>query len=52
MTLNVIEPNSSLIAEISVLLDGGGCNNVNIFSFKFGEQSDGCATHTDRCKDV
>jgi hypothetical protein len=25
-------------------------DNVNIFSFKFKQQSNGCATHTDCCK--
>jgi hypothetical protein len=39
MTLNV--------AEICVLWDGGECDNVNIFSFKFRQQSDGCATNTE-----
>jgi hypothetical protein len=52
MTLNVTEPNSSPITEISDLLDGGDCDNVNIFSFKLRQQSDGCATNTDPCKHV
>jgi hypothetical protein len=47
MSLNITEPNSSLIAEVSDLWDGGDCKNVNIFTFKFGQQSDGCATNTD-----
>ena len=49
-SLNITEPNSSPIAEISVLWDGGDCNNVNIFSFKFGQHSNSCATHIDQCK--
>jgi len=52
MTLNITETNSSPNAEICVLWDGGGCNNANVFSFKFGQQSDGYTTNTDRCKDV
>jgi hypothetical protein len=52
MTLNVTEPTSRLIAKVSDMWDGGDCDNVNIFSFKFGQQSDGRATNTDRCKRV
>ena len=41
MTLNFTEPHSIPNAEICGLCDGGGCNNANVFSFKFGQQSDG-----------
>jgi hypothetical protein len=52
MTLNITESNSSLIAEDSVLWDRGDCDYANVFSFKFGQQSDGYATNTERCKRV
>jgi len=44
---NGTEPNSSPITEISVLWYGGDCDKVNNFSFKYGQQSDGCAAATD-----
>jgi hypothetical protein len=52
MTLSFTEPNSSPNAKICVLWGGVRCKNANVSSFKFAQQSDGCTTHTDRCKHV